>query len=83
MWIFVIYEKSNQQIWEKLIGYCNKNRARCCKNYFQNSIYKTAEAAEESIGSKIAKKIMKPKLAPDENSRVDQEIVILPEKKVE
>ena len=40
-----------------------------------------AKATGEFIGNKIADKIVKPKLAPDENSRKVEEIVIPPQKR--
>ena len=43
--------------------------------------HKAAEATGKFIGNKIANKIEKPKLLPDENSRNVEEVIIPPEKR--
>ena len=64
---FVICQKFIQQILEKLIWYCYKNRTKCCKIASKNVVHKTAEATGELIGNKITEEIVKTKPATDEN----------------
>ena len=42
---------------EKVIGYCYKNRIRCCKSCFQKKVHKTAEATRQLIVNKYWKKV--------------------------
>ena len=49
----------------------------------QKVVCKAAEATGESIGNKIANKIVKLKPVPDVNSKIVDEIVIPPEKRLE
>ena len=59
IWIFLIREESIRQIWEKIIGYCYKNRTRCYKLAPASSkkvVHKIVEATGELIGNKIPKK---------------------------
>ena len=44
------------------------------KTAFKKVVHKIAENTGELIGNKITEKIVKPKLAPDENSRNVEEI---------
>ena len=74
-----IYPRSARNI----IVSCYKSRTRCCKNYFQKIVCKTAQAIEYFIGNKVAGKIVKPEPVLDMNSRNFEEIVIPPEKKQE
>ena len=54
---------------EKMFEHCYENRAKCCKNWIQKEVHKTAEATGELIGDKIAEKIVKANCVPDVNSR--------------
>ena len=60
-----------------------KTGARCFKNCFYKIVHNIAEATGEFKGNKIAGKIVKPKPAPDLNSRYFEEIVITAEKREE
>ena len=53
---------------KSVIGYCYKNRFRCCKIAFKKLVHETVTG--ESIGNKIAEKIVKPKPISDDNSRM-------------
>ena len=64
-----------------IIGHCNKNWTKCFKNCNQKVAHKAAEATGKFIGNKIANKIEKPKLLPDENSRNVEEVIIPPEQR--
>ena len=64
----------------KAIGYCYKNRTRCCKNCFQKNGNKTVETTGELIRNKIAGKIVEPKSVSDSNSQNIEKTVIPLEK---
>ena len=62
-----IYPTNTEKI---VIGYSYKNRFRCCKIASKKLVHETVEATGESIGNKMAEKIVKPKPISDDNSRL-------------
>ena len=80
MWVFIICEKSTQEIWKTIITIA-KTEPDALKTSPKRVVYKAAEAIREFIGNKIADKIVKPKHLPAENSRNIEEIIMSPEKR--
>ena len=66
---------------KQLLDKATKTGLDAVKITSKEVVHKEAEATGESIGNKLADKIVKPKLASDENSRNVEEIVIPPHKK--
>ena len=58
-----------------------KQKLDALKTVCKKAFHKAAEATDKFMGNKIADKIMKPKLAADENSRNAEEIIISLEKR--
>ena len=58
-----------------------KQKLDALKTVCKKVVHKAAEATDRFMGNKIADKIMKPKLAADENSRNAEEIIISLEKR--
>ena len=59
-----------------------KTGLHALKTALKKVVHKAAEATGEFIGNKVADKIVKPKPAPEANSRNKKEIIIPPEKRV-
>ena len=83
IWIFAICKKFIWEIWGTFFRYHYKTGLDNVKTASKKVVHKTAEASRELIGNKITENIVKPKTAPNENSRNVDKIVIPPEKRQE
>ena len=82
IWIFVIHQKSIQQVQETIFGRCYKNRTRSFKNCDQkNKLIK--QLNRRSYRNNIADKLLKTKLIPESNFQNVKEIIIPPEHREE
>ena len=66
---------------KRLLDTATKTGLDSAKTAFKSLVHEAAEATAELIGHKIAEKLVKPKYAPEANSRNVKEIVIPPQKR--
>ena len=70
IWTFVIRKKSIRQIWEKILDTTTKTGLDAVKTASKKVDHKIAEVLGKFRGSKISKKIVKPKPMFDINSKI-------------